>query len=117
MVGMSLIMPYAIAGQKLTVYTVPMSPLLRQHRSRILELAKKRGARNVRVFGSFARGEERRESDLDLLVLMQDGRDLLDLIGFLEDVKQIVGRNVDVIDERGLRPYVKNKVLSEAVAL
>jgi len=94
-----------------------MSPFLAQHRNRILEIAEKRGVRNVRVFGSFARGEEKKESDLDLLVLMQEGKDLLDLIAFTGDVKDIIGRDVDVIDERGLRPYVRNKVLSEAVAL
>lgn len=100
-----------------SVYTMGMSPLLRQHRDQILEFAKKRGAQNVRVFGSFARGEEKKESDLDLLVCMQDGRDLLDMIAFIEDIKNTIGRDVDVIDERGLRPYVKDKVLSEAVAL
>jgi uncharacterized protein len=72
---------------------------------------------NVRVFGSFARGEEKGESDLDLLVLMQNGKDLLDLIAFIEDVKDLIQRDVDVIDERGLKPYIKDKVLSEAIAL
>ena len=101
----------------MTVYTIYMSPLLTLHRNRILELAKKRGVKNVRVFGSFARGEENDESALDLLVLMQHGKDLLDLIAFLEDVKDLIERDVDVIDERGLRPYVRDKVLSEAIAL
>jgi uncharacterized protein len=94
-----------------------MSPLLQQHRKLILALARKRGVKNVRVFGSFARGEENKESDLDLLVLMRNGKDLLDLIAFLEDVQEVMKRDVDVIDERGLKPYVRDKVLSEAIAL
>ncbi len=94
-----------------------MSPLVKNHRKRILELAHKRGVGNVRVFGSFARGEETSQSDLDLLVRMEDGKDLLDLIAFLQEVRDLLGRDVDVIDERGLRPYVRDIVLTETVPL
>lgn len=71
----------------------------------------------MRVFGSFARGKETEESDLDLLVLMEEGRDLLDLIAFLQAVRDVIGRDVDVIDERGLRPYARDAVLKDAVPL
>jgi predicted nucleotidyltransferase len=94
-----------------------VSDLLQKHREKILALARERGVRNLRVFGSFARGGETEESDLDLLVLMDEGRDLLDLIAFLQAVRVVIGRNVDVIDERGLRPYVQDAVLRDAVPL
>ena len=90
---------------------------LKDKREAILQIAAKRGARNVRVFGSVARGEADDQSDIDFLVDMEPGRSLLDLGGLLMDLQDLLGRNVDVVTERGLKPRIRERVLHEAVAL
>ncbi|OGL58543.1 MAG: nucleotidyltransferase [Candidatus Tectomicrobia bacterium RIFCSPLOWO2_02_FULL_70_19] len=91
--------------------------LLRSKREEILLTAARHGARNVRVFGSAARGEADEASDLDFLVEMEPGRSLLDLGGLLMDLRELLGREVDVITDRGLKPRIRERVLREAVAL
>jgi len=93
------------------------SEILQKYRSEILDLAMHHGARNVRVFGSLARGEGRAESDLDLLVTLGEGRSLLDLVGLKQDLEDLVHRPVDVVTEKALSPYLRESVLSEAVPL
>lgn len=75
------------------------------------------GARNVRVFGSVARGEADEASDVDFLVDMEPGRTLFDLAGVLLDLGKLLGCKVDVVTERGLKPRIRDRVLREAVAL
>jgi uncharacterized protein len=93
------------------------SELLKDKREAILQVAAKHGARNVRVFGSVARGEADEQSDIDFLVDMEPGRSLLDLGGLLMDLQDLLGQNVDVLTERGLKPRIRERVLHEAVAL
>ena len=93
------------------------SELLKDKREAILQVAAKHGARNVRVFGSVARGEADDQSDIDFLVDMEPGRSLLDLGGLLMDMQDLLGQNVDVVTERGLKPRIRERVLHEAVAL
>lgn len=90
---------------------------LRAERDRILRLAEKRGAHNVRVFGSVARGDAGPESDIDFLVDVRPGTSLLDLGGLLVDLEELLGRHVDVVTERGLREPTRRRVLEEAVPL
>lgn len=94
-----------------------MSTFLNQHRTEILELARRHGAKNVRVFGSMARGEDHKTSDLDLLVTLGEGRSLLDLIGLKQDLEDLVQRPVDVVTERALSPYLREHVLADCVPL
>ncbi|HSK75490.1 MAG TPA: nucleotidyltransferase family protein [Thermoanaerobaculia bacterium] len=91
--------------------------LLQKYRAEILDLAMRHGARNVRVFGSLARGEGRDDSDLDLLVTLGEGRSLLDLVGLKQDLEDLVHRPVDVVTEQALSPYLRDRVLSEAIPL
>jgi uncharacterized protein len=93
------------------------SELLKDKREAILQIAAKHGARNVRVFGSVARGAADDQGDIDFLVDMEPGRSLLDLGGLLMDLQDLLGRNVDVVTERGLKPRIRERVLHEAVAL
>lgn len=76
-----------------------------------------RGAHNVRLFGSVARGEDDDQSDVDFLVDLEPGRSLLDLGGLLMDLQEILGRPVDVVTEKGLRERLRQRVLREAVPL
>lgn len=93
------------------------STILSKYRAEILALAKRHGAKNVRVFGSLARGEGSEGSDLDLLVTLSEGRSLLDLIGLKQDLEDLVHLPVDVVTEQALSPYLREHVLSEAVPL
>jgi uncharacterized protein len=93
------------------------SELLQGKREEILQTAKKHGAYNVRVFGSVARGEDDEKSDIDLLINMERGRSLLDLCGLLIDLEDLLGCDVDVVTENGLRERIKERVLREAIAL
>lgn len=90
---------------------------LRQKRNDILLLASRHGAKNVRIFGSAARGEAGPESDVDLLVKMEDGRSLLDLSTLVADLQDILGRKVDVVSEDGLYWLLRRKILKEAIPL
>ena len=87
------------------------------HRREILSLAQKYGARNVRIFGSVARGDAREDSDIDVLVDLESGRSLLDLGGLLMDLQDLLGCRVDVVTTKGLRDRIRSRVLKEAVAL
>jgi predicted nucleotidyltransferase len=86
-------------------------------RDEILRLAARHGASDIRVFGSVARGESDANSDIDLLVTLEPGRSLLDLGGLLMELRDLLGCNVDLVTERGLRPHIRDRVLSEAVPL
>ena len=86
-------------------------------RHEILRAAAARGAYNVRVFGSVARGEADERSDVDFLVNIEPGRSLFDLGGLLMDLQEILGRKVDVVTEKGLRERIRDRVLNEAVPI
>jgi uncharacterized protein len=86
-------------------------------REDIGRIASSHGAHNVRIFGSVPRGEARASSDLDLLVEMVAGRSLLDLVALSEELAEALGVEVDVVTEASLSPYLREKILSEAVAL
>ncbi|HLA26848.1 MAG TPA: nucleotidyltransferase family protein [Syntrophales bacterium] len=88
--------------------------LLKQKRRAVLALASKHGAKNVRVFGSAARGESDPESDIDLLVKMEDGRSLLDVSALVLDLQDLLGTKVDVVSEDGLYWLLRRKILKEA---
>jgi len=90
---------------------------LKAHRRTILELANRHGARNVRVFGSIVRGDARSNSDIDLLVEIEPGRTLLDLIALEQDLEELLGLPVDVLTDGGLSPYLQQRILAEAAAL
>ncbi|NOX63793.1 MAG: nucleotidyltransferase family protein [Chloroflexi bacterium] len=90
---------------------------LMEKREMVYEIAARYGARNLRVFGSVARGDEIPESDIDILVDMEAGRSLLDLGGLLMELKDVFGCEVDVVTVQGLRERLRERVLKEAVPL
>jgi uncharacterized protein len=91
--------------------------LLNDRRADILRVTRRYGAHHVRVFGSRARGDARPDSDLDLLVDLEPGRDLLDLIAIKQDIEDMLGQSVDVVTEAALSPYLRERVLHQAVPL
>ncbi len=94
-----------------------LDELLHTKREEILRIAAKYGAYNVRIFGSVARGEADEQSDIDFLMNMEPGRSLFDLGGLLSDLEDLLGCNVDVVTEDGLRDRIRDRVLKEAIAL
>jgi hypothetical protein len=91
--------------------------LLKLRREDIVRTAARHGARNVRVFGSIARGDADDTSDIDLLVDMAPGRSLFDMGGLLMELQVLLQREVDVVSERGLRREIRDRVLREAIPL
>ena len=91
--------------------------LIATHREEILRICAKHGAINVRVFGSFARGEVTPESDLDLLIDGGPGRTPFFPGGLLMDLQDLLGRKVDIVTKDALHWYIRERVLKEAIPL
>lgn len=87
---------------------------LQRQRQQLMKIAHRHGAMNVSLFGSVVRGENTETSDVDFLVDMEEGRSLLDLVGLQQDLEQFLGQRIDVLTERGLNRYLKDRILTEA---
>jgi len=85
----------------------------RERRTGILRLAEAHGGRNLRIFGSVARGDNREDSDVDFLVEFDQGRSLLDLIGLRLDLQDLLGVSVDIVTPKSLR-YIRDRIMAEA---
>ncbi|MBI4533038.1 MAG: nucleotidyltransferase family protein [Candidatus Melainabacteria bacterium] len=94
-----------------------LAELIVEKREQILAVAAKRGARDVRVFGSVARGDYDNESDVDFLVELEPGRSLFDLSGLICDLEELLGVKVDVGTYRMLKRRNREEILKEAIAL
>jgi predicted nucleotidyltransferase len=97
----------------------PSLESLRARKAEVLRIAAARGARNVHVFGSVARGDSDAGSDIDFLVEMEPGRNVLDLSELILDLEELFGRRVDVVDLRRTPPTsaVVKRIRQEAVPL
>jgi predicted nucleotidyltransferase/DNA-binding XRE family transcriptional regulator len=95
----------------------PQARVLRRHRRRLVEAARRRGVRRIRVFGSLARGEAAPTSDIDLLVDLEPGHTLLDLAAFRREAEEILGTPVDAATPDMLKERIRAEVLAEAVPL
>lgn len=99
----------------------PRRPLVPEQRERIVDFLATRGVRNVRLFGSLARGEEDPQSDIDLLVELEGdpspGMELITVLGLSEELSELLATHVDVVTIRALRPELREIALAEAVPL
>lgn len=95
---------------------VTLDTLRGEKRAEILRVAEVHGARNIRVFGSVVRGDNRDNSDVDLLVEFEEGKTLFDLIGLKLDLQNLLGATVDVVTPNSLR-YIRDRVLAEALPI
>ena len=91
--------------------------LIRTKREEILRIAARYGARNVRVFGSAARGESKPDSDIDILVEWEAGRSLLDHVALMQDLEDLLGMKVDIVTRDALHRFIRDQVLAEAKPL
>ena len=96
-----------------------MTPLekIKAHRQEILDIAKKYGASNIRIFGSVARGEAGPDSDYDFLIELEPGRSAFEIGGLLMDLQDLLGAKVDIVTDRGLNKHIREKVLKEAISV
>ena len=83
----------------------------------ILQTAAAHGACNIRVFGSTARGEAQAGSDLDLLITLDPGRGLLDLVAIKHELEDLLGCSVHVVADASPSPYLRDQVLRDVVGL
>jgi len=95
----------------------PMGRRLRRNRSALLAVAARHGAKNLRVFGSVARGEETSESDVDIVADLPSGIGLFELGTFERELSEILRANVDLAPSDGLRSRVRAEVDTEAIPL
>ena len=119
----------AASGHRLRVDLVPEQGLtpglpdtrlgrsLRHHRRAIIDVVSRRGALNVRVFGSVARGGDTESSDVDLLVDLADDAGLIGLSGLEREIGEMLGREVDVVPAARLKSGLASQVLAEAIPL
>lgn len=96
---------------------MPIDKVLISRREEILRVAERHGAREVRVFGSRARGEAKPDSDFDILVTVGEHASLLDIIGIKQDLEDLLGSTVHIVTEDAISPYIREQVLREAVRL
>ena len=96
---------------------VSLQELRHERRAAIIDLARRHGAQNIRVYGSVARGQANDSSDLDLLVEWEPGRSLLDVVALKQDLEDLLGVTVDIGSEPGLHWFIRDEVLREAVPL
>ena len=94
-----------------------MDPLIETHRAEILAMAERNGLRDVRVFGSMARGDADETSDVDLLVTLPPGTSGLAIFGLEMEVEKLLGRPVEVLTEGCLYHMIRERVLREAKPL
>jgi uncharacterized protein len=92
-----------------------LSQQLQAKRQDILTLADRYGARNLKIFGSVARGEDQPSSDVDFLVEMDEKATLLDYVGLIQDLESLLGCKVDVAEPSSLHPLICDRILQEAV--
>lgn len=90
---------------------------VRRHREQILEIGRRFGVRNIRVFGSVARGDAAANSDLDLLIDVDPGHGYFDMTGFALEVEGLLGVFTQVATVEGLKARIRDRVLAEAVAV
>jgi len=91
--------------------------LLASRRDEILRIAASHGATHVRLFGSGVRGDATDQSDVDVLIDLEAGRSLMDHASLIIDLERLLGRRVDVVTARGLRPRVRDAILRDTIAL
>jgi hypothetical protein len=94
-----------------------MDKLIENHRDKIRELAKTRGAKNISLFGSMARNQASATSDVDFLVEMEKGQSAFALGSLLMDLQDLLGRKVDVVTPNSLHSAIRDRILREATEL
>ena len=83
----------------------------------IIGILKKNDVVKAGLFGSFARSEANKRSDIDILVTFKEGKSLLDLVGLKLDLEEKLGKKVDIVEYSAVHPLLKNKILKEQIRI
>lgn len=97
--------------------TTPLGKKLRKHRADVIRIAKEHGAHDLKVFGSVVTGKEHEKSDIDLLATFDKGMTLMGIVRLEFALGELLGVDVDVVADKSLRPFLRDRVLGEAVQL
>lgn len=92
-----------------------ISEIIRNKRKDILRIAEKHGVRQIRIFGSVARGDARPDSDVDFLVDVGPKHSAFFPGGLVADLEELLGKHVDVVEPEGIYPPLKKNILQEAI--
>src|SRR3990167_97802 len=84
---------------------------------KIIPVLKKHGVTKAGIFGSYARGEQKKKSDVDILVKIKKDMSLLDFVGLKLELENIVGRKVDLVEYSVIKPRIKRQILSEEIKI
>lgn len=90
---------------------------LRSYKPKLVEIAAKYGVSNIRVFGSIVRGEETKESDIDLLVDVDRSKTILDFVGFQMEASDALQQQVDLVSSQGIHQLLRDEIFNTAVSL
>jgi len=93
---------------------MPLREELHRRREEVLELAARHGVSNLRVFGSVVRGEDRPDSDIDLLADMAEDRGFADYLALVEELETLLARRIDLVLGRSLSPHFRPFIEAEA---
>ncbi len=96
---------------------ITLEQLRTEYKPQILALAVKYGVENIRIFGSVARGDANDKSDIDFLFTRLRGTDLMDLGGLHSGLEETLGKKVDIVSDTAISPYMRERILQEAVPL
>ena len=110
--GMQVPVKVIVGSDKsFTIEDMDFANLIKHKREQILEVARRHGAKNLRFFGSFARGEAGPDSDVDILVDMEPDRSLFDLGELKTDLEALLDKKVDVVTYNSLHPLLRERIL------
>ena len=97
--------------------TVPMLSVPDEIKDTIIQILRGYGAKKISIFGSFARGEDRPESDIDIIVRFEKPKSLLQLIHIEEEIKKAVQHNIDLLTENSINPYLIDSIRRDEVVI
>ena len=92
---------------------------LKTIKPKIIHLLKMNGIRKAGIFGSYARGEEKRNSDIDILIEIPKNKkfSLLDFVGLKQDLEDSTGKKIDLVEYAVIKPRLQEDILKEEVRI
>ncbi|MDI6883697.1 MAG: nucleotidyltransferase family protein [Hadesarchaea archaeon] len=94
-----------------------MEAHIEEIKRKILPILRRHGITKAGVFGSIVRGEAKEDSDIDILVEIESDISLLDFVGIKLEIEEALGRKVDLVEYKTIKPLLKERILSEEVAI
>lgn len=90
---------------------------LNQIKEKALPILQEAGVTRSAIFGSYVRGEEKSDSDIDMLVDFPRGKGLFEFVGLVQQLEEALGKKVDLVTYKSLHPLLKDRILAEQVQI